>query len=45
MNRDSIVNAVANWVISTFASQWYKDELAYTYALGMSLRKLREEEN
>lgn len=34
-NRDKIVHAVANWVINTFASAEYKENLEYTYLLGM----------
>lgn len=35
-NRDKIAHAVANWVLNTFASREYRDNLEFTYMLGIA---------
>ena len=42
--RDRIVGRVANWFIRTFASDWYVENLRYTFALGMAVREQKGDE-
>lgn len=43
--RDKIAHAVANWVLKTFATEEYQQQLEFTYVLGLNEleRRLKEE--